>query len=183
MVEVVAAQQCADTGEEFAGGEGFDEVVVGAGVEAIDAVFDLAFGGEHEDGGALSEAAQFGGDVVAAAPGHHDVEQDQVGLVLEGALQAGLAVGGGERAVPLVSERVAERGAHRALVFDDEDSLAGSAHDEDGWWIGSSRVKRLPSPGRLSTLMLPPCASAVWRTMARPMPTPCVSRSSSLPMR
>ena len=55
--------------------------------------------------------------------GHHDVEQDEVGLFLEGALEAGFAVGGGEHAIALGFEAVGQGGAHRALVFDDQQAL------------------------------------------------------------
>ena len=42
--------------------------------------------------------------------------------------------------------------------------------------IGRDRVARKPPPGRLASLICPPCAWATENTMDRPSPTPPVSR-------
>jgi len=55
-----SAQQCPDASQQFFSAERFDEIIVGAGVESGDTIFDLALGGEHEDGNGIGEAAQFG---------------------------------------------------------------------------------------------------------------------------
>src|SRR5262245_53518677 len=44
------ADERTEAGEEFGEIERFDEVIVGAGVEAADAVFGGVAGSEHEDG-------------------------------------------------------------------------------------------------------------------------------------
>ena len=41
-------------------------------------------------------------------------------------------------------------------------------------------MKRLPSPGALSTVTRPPCASATWRTSASPTPLPYAEQYSAL---
>ena len=118
-----AAEEGADAGEEFFGAEGFDEVIIGAGIEAFDAVLDHAFGGEEEDGDVAMEFAKFGADGEAIEAGHHDVEKDEVGLFAEGFFEADGAVLGGEDAVAIGGEGIGEGGAHGAFVFDDEETL------------------------------------------------------------
>ena len=72
-----AADECAQAGEEFGEVEGFDEVVVGAEVEAADAVCGAVARGEEEDGGFAgeTEAAE---DLPALELGEHDVEDHGV---------------------------------------------------------------------------------------------------------
>jgi len=93
-----APQQRPDARQQFLRAERLDQVVVRPRVQPGDAVLDLALGGEHEDGDGIREAAQLGADLEAVELRHHDIEQDEVGLFFEGQAQAGLAVGGGERA-------------------------------------------------------------------------------------
>lgn len=56
-----APQQSVQTGRQFAQVEGFEQVVVGPGLQAIDPVGDRIAGGEHQHGqghALLAQAAQ-----------------------------------------------------------------------------------------------------------------------------
>lgn len=76
-VAVGAAEDGADAGGEFAGAEGFGDVVVGSEFEADDAVDFAVTCGEEEDGdgGGLAESAT---DVEAAHVGESDIEDEAV---------------------------------------------------------------------------------------------------------
>lgn len=89
-----AFEESADAEEEFAWAEGLGDVVVGAEFEACDAVVDLAFGGEHEDGDAVSAGvgAEFAEDAEAVHAWEHEVEDDEVGDFVFGDLDGGDAV-------------------------------------------------------------------------------------------
>ena len=81
-----AAQHGLDAGDELARGEGLGDVVVGAELEAVDAVVLGGARGEEDDGddaegGVLAEAPA---EVEAVAAGHHDVEQEEGGRLAFG---------------------------------------------------------------------------------------------------
>lgn len=117
------AQEGADAGKEFLAAEGFDQVIVGAEVEAADAILDAASGGEDEDGAVEAESPQVTAEGEAVEAGEHEIEKDQVGLAVGGEGEASLAVGGGEDAVAVPGEAVVEHGAHGRFVLDDEDAF------------------------------------------------------------
>ncbi len=68
----------ADAGEQLLQLEGFGQIIVGAGVEALDAFVDFAAGGEEQDGSELAAVAQLAEDAEAIAAGEHDVEDQAV---------------------------------------------------------------------------------------------------------
>jgi hypothetical protein len=88
-----ATEQGADAGQQFAGAERFDQVIVGAGVEPGHAILDLALGGEHEHRDRMRQATQLGAERESIELRQHDVEQQQIGFLLECAIEAGDAVG------------------------------------------------------------------------------------------
>ena len=117
-----AAQDRADAGDQLAGAERLDHVVVGAEFEAEDAVDLLAASGEHDDRhvGGRSDLA---GEVAAVAVGKHHVEQDHVG---SGALvgRAGLVEGARDLGVePLPRQVLEQRLRDALLVLNDQDPL------------------------------------------------------------
>ena len=73
-----AAQHRTDARHDLAGGEGLDDVVVRADVQAEDAVGILVARGDHEDGHARY-AADAPADLHAVDAREHDVQQDQRG--------------------------------------------------------------------------------------------------------
>ena len=96
-VEGAPAEDSAEAGEEFAGGKRFRQVVIGADLEADDAVRLVTAGGEHEHGhgGFQTDALK---DLKAVEAGVHHIENNGVrrgGAGGRGALDAfGAAVDG-----------------------------------------------------------------------------------------
>ena len=81
-----AAEDGLDPGQQLAGREGLGDVVVGAELEAEDAVVFSSTGGDEDDGdgaegGVIAQAAA---DVEAVSPGNHDVEQEEGGRLALG---------------------------------------------------------------------------------------------------
>ena len=71
------AEHRIDSGNELFHLEGLDDVIVGAHLQALDAVKDLAFGGEHDDGN-LAGLPDLGAYCPAVHHRQHDVQQDQI---------------------------------------------------------------------------------------------------------
>jgi D-alanyl-D-alanine carboxypeptidase/D-alanyl-D-alanine-endopeptidase (penicillin-binding protein 4) len=110
-----------EAGEEDVEGEGFDEVIVGPGVEAgNDVVWGIA-GGEHEDGGAVFVGAEATGDFEAGVAGHHDVEDDGVEVSDGKGGEGFFAVAGEGDGVVLFLEALGEEVSHGWFVFGDEE--------------------------------------------------------------
>ncbi len=98
-----AADEGLDADEEDGEFEGFGEVVVGAGLDAVEDVLGVGAGGEHEDGGEAVGGAEGLGDGEAVGAGEHAVEDDDGDFfwagggrgeeVGEGGVAVGLVVG------------------------------------------------------------------------------------------
>jgi creatinine amidohydrolase/Fe(II)-dependent formamide hydrolase-like protein/GNAT superfamily N-acetyltransferase len=71
-------EQIADHGQQFVEFERLLQVDVGARIEAADAVLDQRPGREHHHRQVAPPPADGGAHVIAAHPGQHDVEHDQV---------------------------------------------------------------------------------------------------------
>jgi hypothetical protein len=117
-----AAQEGADAGGELLVLEGLREVVIGAGLEADDLIGHGIEGGQHEHGRAESPAAELPGDDEAAPLWEADVEDDEVGLLVEGRGQARLAVDGGAHVIAVGRERPAQDLQDFRPIFDDKNS-------------------------------------------------------------
>ena len=118
-LHVRSAQNRLDAADELARRERLGHVVVGAELEAQDAVDLVAARRQHDDRDA-GVRAQVAGDVEAGLAGQHDVEDDQVGLDLR---EDELAAGRVARGVDLVAslrERVVHDLEDRLLVIDDQ---------------------------------------------------------------
>ncbi len=117
-----AAQQGAQAGDQLGHGEGLDQVVVRAGVQAAHLVGVLAAGGQHQHGGAagLGAGAQTPADLYAGDLGKHPVEHDQVGGLLLHLEQGLLSIGGALDAEALLLEVVVEQGGEGVLVLDQQ---------------------------------------------------------------
>ena len=116
-----AAQHGADAGDDLGAAERLDHVVVGAELEADDAVGLRAAGGEHDDRHA-GAGADRAADVAAVAVGQVEVEQDQVGVEALGQLERAGGGAGDVRLEALAGERLGERLRDRALVLDEQDA-------------------------------------------------------------
>src|SRR5712692_1426380 len=124
-----AAEQRFDARQQFARAEGLGDVIVGAHLQAHDAVGFFAARGEHEDGETIERIipADFPANVEAGKPRKHEVEKQEIRRrFLEGA-QAAAAVEGGVDLKTFVGEVVANQFNDIAVVFDDQDAFhAGS---------------------------------------------------------
>ncbi len=78
-----AAQDRLDPGDDLVEGEGLGDVVVAADGEAGDLVLRVVLRGEEQDGGGVARGTQPLGHAEPVHVGEHDVEDDQVGLLLE----------------------------------------------------------------------------------------------------
>jgi len=123
-----AAQQGADAGEQLGIGEGFHQVVVGAGVEPFDAVHRSTACGEHQDG-QVPIRAQLPAHLEPVDAGHHEIEDDKVGPARANLFER---LGAAERDIDVVAFRTEDaldgRGNHRVVV-DHEDPPGAHAHD------------------------------------------------------
>ena len=118
-----AAQQRPDPRQQLLALEGLDQVVVGAAVEAVDAVLGLGPGGQHQDRH-VAVGAQAPADLDAVEPGQAEVEDDQVGDEAGGDVERLDAVGGGADLVALVAQRAAQDVGDLGVVLDDQDAAA-----------------------------------------------------------
>jgi hypothetical protein len=117
-----ASEQGADAGHEFLEVEGFDHVVVGAGVEAIDFVGDGVAGGEHQDWCGELAAAQAATEVDAVDLGEGDVEDEEVVLGGGHAVPADFAVLGEIDGVLAIAQGFVEHFGEVDIVFYDKDA-------------------------------------------------------------
>ena len=106
-----AAEERAEAGEEDVEVEGFGEVVVGAGVDALEDVLGAGAGGEHEDGGvALGCSRRARAMVKPSAPG--SMQSSRMAAGASGP-EAGLARRSQARAEVAVSFEVRRCGSPR----------------------------------------------------------------------
>ena len=101
--------------------ERLDEVVVGAGLQAGDAVLDLVARGQHADGHVDAVAAQLAHHADAVEPGHRHVEHDDRRRALRDGGERLQAVRGGGHGEALEAQRALEGLPDGGLVVDDED--------------------------------------------------------------
>ena len=122
-----AAQQRANAGNQFAGAERLDEVVVGAELQADDAVFDFALRREHDDGH-VGIVANRAAHALARHAGKHEVEDNQVEMVLREFVKGVLPVADCRNPIVLALEIGGHRVADRLLVFNQHDTACLVAH-------------------------------------------------------
>ena len=119
-----AAQDGLDADHQLGRAEGLGQVVVGALLEADDALGQGAARGQHQHRHVAIGAEQ-AHDLEAVDLGQHQVEHDE-GRVLGTRLAQGLAaVVGGDDAEALAFEVGAHEGHDLAVVVDDEDGPGG----------------------------------------------------------
>src|SRR5262249_33716629 len=152
--------------------------VVGAELEALDPVADLAARRHHDDRRVDAGLAQGRAHLEAADLGQHDVEQEQIEQRLPlGSLDRRLAGGEGLDRVALAGQTIAERQLQAAIVLDEEDPDRRGHHGSTpcGRWT----MKRAPWPGCERTAMVPRCwwTRRLTRLRPRPLPGTCSSRA------
>ena len=128
-------QHGAHAGEQGRLLDRLDEIVVGAVVEALDDVLEVALGGQHDDrherqaGVGLQRLEGF--DAVHAR--HHDVENDDVGFQRAGLFEAFDAVAGGRDLVALRAQAQLDDLPVVGIVIDDEDEGLFAHGNGDLW--------------------------------------------------
>jgi hypothetical protein len=75
-----AAQQGAQTSQQFREREGLGEVVIGARIEALDPISDGVTSGQYQDRHVVAGLAQRAGGFDAVEPGHHHIHDDDIGV-------------------------------------------------------------------------------------------------------
>ena len=138
-----APQQRADPREQLLALERLRQVVVGAGVEAADAVLGLGASGQHQDRH-VALRAQAAADLDAVEAGQAEVEHDEVRDEAGGDVERLDAVGRGAHLVALVAQRAAQDVGDLLVVLDDEDAAAAGRRSRLS--IGSivSRLRAIP---------------------------------------
>src|SRR5271157_4075085 len=117
-------QQGAQAGQQFLEVEGLGKVVVGPGIEALNAIVHGAARGQHEDGSAKARTAQFPADGVAVLHRQHDVENHDIVLVDGGLIQGLFAVAGDIDGVGLFAEAFGDEAGDSGFVFNQQDPHA-----------------------------------------------------------
>ena len=161
------AQEGTKTGEQFAKFEGFGEVVVGAGIEAGDAVFDGIARGEHENRHALIQRTNGAADLKAIFPGNHHVENNEV-IVVDFDLIQGVGAGGGHvDGVGLLLQTASDETHDAGIVFDEEQSHGSIIRQiesaEGGGDRGGTAGETAPCGNRLA--MGQAATSPKWRAV------------------
>ena len=111
-----------DLRNEFAGGKRFGQIVIGAGVQPLDASFLAGPRGQHDDGqvsqvGILPDRLQ---QTEAVELGHHCVGDDEIGTVSPDRLDRRISVFRGLD-VPMGAEQSSDVGTHVRIVVGDQD--------------------------------------------------------------
>ena len=134
----VAAQHGAHAGVQLVELERLDEVVVGAGVQAGDAVAERVARGEHDHRRRVLARAQRAQHVEAAAPllrvGQAEVEQHEVEALRRERRVRGPRVVDPVDRIALVAQGLAQAVADHAVVFDQQQSHGVASLQ---WWAVS----------------------------------------------
>ncbi len=101
--------------------EGFDEVIVGPELEALDAVVDAVAGGDDDDAIGFIVFAEGFEDLEAVAVGQGNIEEDAVVIERFNPLQGGVFIGDQLAGVCFRLEVAGDALAEGFFVFDDED--------------------------------------------------------------
>ena len=149
-------------------GERLGDVVVSSKVQAADAIGLFAPCGQHQHGNLNVFRSQLPAQLEAAHARKHEVEDDQIGLLVLVEHVGRFAVGRRDHLVLLESQIVRDRSQDAGIVFDDEHLRHACA------CRGMRTENVLPRPGWLTTAMRPRCASTTWSASGSPSPAPAM---------
>ena len=113
-----------DPGQQLPHGEGLGDIVVRPQLQTQDLVGLLLPGGEHEDGHGRPRLPDLPAHVKSVHPRQHQVQQDQVRVLFQSQLQAGIPVIGLQGIVPLPAEVEGQNIHDVLLVFHDQNGLS-----------------------------------------------------------
>ena len=117
-----APQHGLDAGQQLAGRERLDDVVVGPHLQAADAVVLAAAGREDDDRQRRPRAPHLGQHFQPVAPRQHQIEQHQIDADAHGLFQTADAVAGLGRLVAGRPQGVAHAAADGLFVLDHHDT-------------------------------------------------------------
>ena len=126
-----AAQHRMDARQQFARVKGLCQVVVGAYLEANNAVHVLSLGGEHDDGRWVLRAAQASANRQTVFVRQHQVEHDQVDALAQQNTAQRPTIFGLQHGKALLAEVAAQQVSDARIVVDNHDlvgSLGGLVH-------------------------------------------------------
>ena len=106
--------------EKFGKGERLGKVVVGPGIQALDAVFDLGAGREHQDRDANVRRPESLDDLDPVEVRQHPVDHQQVERLYEGTGEGRAAVGDRLGGVSLSAQDLGEKPGQVLLVLHDQ---------------------------------------------------------------
>src|SRR5690606_21227933 len=132
----LASQYRFDARQQFAGIERLAQIVVGAGLQAYDAVHRLVARRQQDDGDIFALFAQPAAGIGAVATGQHAVEHQQVRGVAGDARGQVAGVGGQQRVVAMPVEIVGQQLAQGGVVVDDQQlgmRIVHGRHSVRGW--------------------------------------------------
>jgi hypothetical protein len=122
----VAADQCAHAGFEFAEGEGFGHVVVGAQVQAFDALLDGVGRRQDQDRQGRASLAQLAQHGQAVQARQAQIEDQQIeGLQLQRGIGAGSIVDD-VHGIAFVAQRSGQPVRENAVVLGNQDTHGGN---------------------------------------------------------
>ncbi len=125
--------------------ERLDDVVVGAGPQALHPLDDVGLGGQKQDRDALAGClgtTDLGDGLVAIHAGQDRIDEDQIGGLLRHQGDARLAVSGEDDVKPLLLEGEVQDALDVEVVIDDQDLDSHGPSREPG------RSGRSARPGR-----------------------------------
>jgi septum formation topological specificity factor MinE len=116
------AQYSVDAGGQLTHAEGFDHVIIRAKIQAKDRVSFLLAGSDDYDR-RLTLLAKLAQELIAVHFGHHDIEEDQVGLFVAGSIECVLAVGSRNHPETLFGKVILNKLAYAGLIIYNKDRL------------------------------------------------------------
>ena len=167
-----AAERGADARHELFDPEGFDDVVVGSGIESLHFVaFGIAHG-EHDDG-RIAGGANFAAGFEAGNSRQVHIEKNQIGPYAADFFERFFAAAHFDDGVAVRREGGEHDAADLRFVVYYEDRRGVHQSLARPRSVGSVNEKTEPWPRWLVRLMVPPCASMMALAMGKPMPVPC----------
>ena len=159
-----AADVGLDPGQQFPHAEGLCDIVVCPQLQAQHLVGLLLPGGEHQDGHRTASLPDAAAHLKAVHPRQHQIQQHQVGVLLQGQLQAGVAVVGLQGVVSLPLQVKGQDVHDILLVLYNEHGLSHSAAPSQR----PSRTLVLSTVATVlasSTVPSITCSSSCWKGM------------------
>ena len=137
---VATAQDRAQPSQQFAGLEGFGQIIIRSHFESDDAIHRVAASGEHQDR-AVGPGADLPADVQAVGVRQHEIENDGICRLASMQRQAAGPVLGMDDVKARLAEVLADHVGKAGIIFDQKDTLA---HDDPSIGVRSTTMPGHP---------------------------------------